>query len=320
MAADSRWRRGALATMTSLQMHVVSAVLRLTRKRGMATAEAGRRRVAAPKGPSGPPAKLRRRHDVSSRRIGDVDCHTVAPRGGRAARAAIYLHGGAYISEISPQHWTLISRMADAGVRVEVPSYGLAPQHTYRDAYPFVTEVYRQLLAEVQAPEVSVVGDSAGGGLALGLAQALPTAGLPHPGRLVLVAPWLDLTLSNPDLPAVEARDPWLSTAGLHEAARAWAGGDDPTDPRLSPLNGALAGLAPTDLYVGTRDICLPDALLLRDRAAATSADLRLVVCEGAVHVYPLVPAPEGRAAAREIVATVAGTATGRPTGAGPAR
>jgi epsilon-lactone hydrolase len=306
--------------MTSLQMRVVVAVLRLTRKRGMATAERGRRRVAAPKGPSGPPARLRARHDVRTRRVGAFDCHTVAPRGGRTTRAAIYLHGGAYISEISPQHWTLISRMADAGVRVEVPSYGLAPQHTYRDAYPFVTEVYRELLADAAAPAISVVGDSAGGGLALGLAQVLGAAGLPQPGRLVLVAPWLDLTLSNPGLPAVEARDPWLSTAGLHEAAAAWAGGDDPTDPRLSPINGSLAGLPPTDLYVGTRDICLPDALLLRDRADAAGADLRLVVCDGAVHVYPLVPAPEGRAAAREIVASVAGTPAARSTGTDPAR
>jgi epsilon-lactone hydrolase len=112
--------------------------------------------------------------------------------------------------------------------------------------------------------------------------------------------------MGNPDIPRVEVRDPWLSRAGLHEAASAWAGGDDPTDPRLSPLNGPLTGLAPIDVYVGTRDICLPDSLLLRDRALAEGAPLRLTVCEGAVHVYPLVPAPEGRAAAREIVREIA--------------
>jgi monoterpene epsilon-lactone hydrolase len=32
---------------------------------------------------------------------------------------------------------------------------------------------------------------------------------------------------------------------------------------------------------------------------------LQVTVCEGAVHVYPLVPAPEGRTAAREIVASI---------------
>jgi monoterpene epsilon-lactone hydrolase len=291
--------------MASLQMRAVSAALRLTRKPRMATAERARKRMAAPKGPADPPAKLRKRHDVSSRQVGGFPCHSVAPRGRRAERAAVYLHGGAYISEISPQHWALISQLADAGVRVEVPSYGLAPQYTYRDAYPFLTAVYRQLLADVDASAVTLVGDSAGGGLALGFAQTLLGTDLPQPRRLVLISPWLDLTLSHPDLPAVELRDPWLSSVGLAEAARSWAGGDDPTDPRLSPGNGPLAGLAPVDVYVGTREICLPDVLQLQDRGATEDVKLQVTVCEGAVHVYPLVPAPEGRTAAREIVASI---------------
>jgi monoterpene epsilon-lactone hydrolase len=291
--------------MASLQMRAVSAALRLTRKPRMATAERARKRMAAPKGPADPPAKLRKRHDVSSRQVGGFPCHTVAPRGRRAERAAVYLHGGAYISEISPQHWALISQLADAGVRVEVPSYGLAPQYTYREAYPFLTAVYRQLLADVDASAVTLVGDSAGGGLALGFAQTLLGTDLPQPRRLVLISPWLDLTLSHPDLPAVELRDPWLSSVGLAEAARSWAGGDDPTDPRLSPGNGPLAGLAPVDVYVGTREICLPDVLQLQDRGATEDVKLQVTVCEGAVHVYPLVPAPEGRTAAREIVASI---------------
>jgi monoterpene epsilon-lactone hydrolase len=291
--------------MSSLQMSVVRGLLRLAYKPRMATVERARKRIAAPKGPSGPPDRLRRRHDVTSRMVGGFPCHTVAPRARPAGRAVVYLHGGAYIGEIAPQHWALISKMADAGVRVDVPIYGLAPQHTHREAYAFLTEVYRELLADVDASGISLVGDSAGGGLALGLAQTLDDAGLPQPGRIVLLSPWLDLTLSNPDLPAVEKRDPWLSSAGLHEAAKVWAAGDDPTDPRLSPGNGRLAGLAPVDVYVGTREICLPDVLLLQERARAEGADVQVTICAGAVHVYPLVPAPEGRAAARTIVASV---------------
>jgi acetyl esterase/lipase len=292
--------------MTSLRMRALATFLRLAYKPRMATVDRARARIAAEKGSPAPPAALRRRHDVRSRDVGGFPCHTVAPRGRTADRAALYLHGGAYISEISPQHWALISRLADAGVRVEVPSYGLAPQHTYREAYPFVTAVYRDLLTEVDASAVTVVGDSAGGGLALGLAQTLTDSDLPQPRRVVLISPWLDLTLGHPDLPAVEARDPWLCSVGLAEAARVWAGGDDPTAPRLSPGNGPLTGLAPINVYVGTREICLPDALQLQERARAEGVKVEVTVCEGAVHVYPLVPAPEGRAAARAIVDLVA--------------
>jgi acetyl esterase/lipase len=291
----------------SLQMRVVSTFLRLTYKPRMATVERAHKRIAEPKGSTEPPAKVRCRHEVSRRLVEGFPCFTVAPRDRMAERAAIYLHGGAYISEIAPQHWALISRLADAGVRVEVPLYGLAPQHTHRDAYPLITAVYRDLLVEVDAAAITLAGDSAGGGLALGFAQTLAAQGLPQPRQLVLLSPWLDLTLSHPDLPAVEARDPWLSSVGLVEAGKAWAGGDDPTDPRLSPLNGPLAGLAPLHVYVGTHELCFPDALALEERGDRDEVAIRVAVCEGAVHVYPLVPAPEGRTAARAIVDLVAG-------------
>lgn len=292
--------------MASLQMRVIRGVLRLTRKPRTATVERARTRIAAPKGSNEPPAALRSRHDVRTRSVQGFPCTTVAPRDGGTGRAVVYLHGGSYTGEIAPQHWALASKLADAGVRVEVPLYGLAPQHTYREAYPFVTKVYRDLLAEVDASAVTVAGDSAGGGLALGFAQTLSAEGLPQPRKLVLLSPWLDLTLSHPDLPALEPRDPWLNIDGTVEAGKVWAGGDDPTQPRLSPINGTLAGLAPMDVYVGTRELCLPDVLLLQERAAAAGAELRATVCPGAVHVYPLVPAPEGRAEARRIVEEIA--------------
>ena len=288
-------------------MRVVEQVMRVAFKPRMATVERAHRRIAAPKGSNEAPAGLRRRHEVRRRLVQGFPVYTVTPRNRSSDRAAVYLHGGAYIGEIAPQHWALISRLADAGVRVEVPLHGLAPQYTHRDAYPFLTAVYRDLLADVDAAAVTIAGDSSGGGLALGFAQTLAELGLPQPRLLVLLSPWLDLTISNPDVPAVEARDPWLAGVGLRVAGRAWAGGDDPTGPRLSPGNGPLAGLAPMDVHVGTHEICLPDVLRLHARAAAEGAELRLAVCEGAVHVYPLVPVPEGRRAARQIVQRIAG-------------
>ena len=138
------------------------------------------------------------------------------------------------------------------------------------------------------------------------MAQGQVQPGLPQPRKLVLLSPWLDLTLSHPDLPALEPRDPWLNIEGTVEAGKVWAGGDDPTQPRLSPINGQLAGLAPMDVTVGTHELCLPDVRLLEQRAEAAGADIRVTVCPGAVHVYPLVPAPEGRAEARRIVAEIA--------------
>lgn len=292
--------------MASVQMQALALLLRVTRKPRMATAERARRRLAKPKGPAEPPSQLTSQCAVSERRVGDFVCYTVAPPGGDFTHAVLYLHGGSYISEITSQHWSFIGRMAGAGARVEVPIYGLAPQHTYRDAYPLITDVYRDLVSDSDGKGVSVVGDSAGAGLALGFAQSLQATELPQPRQLVLLSPWLDLTLSNPDIPRVQRRDPWLSRQGLLEAGKAWAGGDDPTDFRLSPLNGPLTGLPPVTLYVGTHDILYPDALRLRDQLEAAGVPARLVVAEGAFHVYVLAPVPEGREAASTIVRDLA--------------
>jgi len=291
----------------SLQMRAVAAYVRLTYKKRHATTAGARRLLAAAKGESAPPARLRSRHQVCCRQVAGFDCWTVTPTGRAGERVVVYVHGGAYVSEIVAQHWGLISRLADAGVRVEVPLYGLAPQHTYREAYQLLEAVYRDLLADVDPSAVTLAGDSAGGGLILGFAQTLAAAGLPRARRLVLIAPWLDITMSNPAIPAVEARDPMLGWVGAVEIGRAWAGGDDPADPRLSPINGPLTGLPPLDVYAGTRDLLLPDMVRLRERAAAEDVTMRLTVCEGAVHVYPLTPTPEGRAAAAAIVNEIAG-------------
>ncbi|WNM34781.1 alpha/beta hydrolase [Streptomyces sp. Li-HN-5-11] len=281
----------------SAQMRVVAAYLRLARATGAFP--------PAQQDPPRPPRRLARRHRVAVRHVGAFECHTVLPRDRTTERAVLYLHGGSYVSHMSPQHWQLISRMADAAIRVEVPHYGLAPRYTHRDAYPFVTAVYRELLAGTAPDRTAIVGDSAGGGLALGLTQTLTASRLPQPGRLVLIAPWLDVTLTNPGIAALESHDPMLSRADLLAAARGWAGGDDPALPRLSPVNGPLSPLPPTDVYIGTRDLFLPDVRRLADRAAAAGTTMNVVTCEGGVHDYPLVPAPEGRAAARAIVRSV---------------
>lgn len=131
----------------SLAMHAVALYLRVTAKPGSSTAARAQDRMRKPKGTAQPPAALSRRHDVSVRQVAGFACWSVLPRGRAATRGAVYLHGGAYTSEITRQHWALVGALADDGVRVEVPLYGLTPQHTYREAYPLVIEVYRQLLS-----------------------------------------------------------------------------------------------------------------------------------------------------------------------------
>ncbi|MFE1440172.1 alpha/beta hydrolase fold domain-containing protein [Streptomyces sp. NPDC058739] len=288
--------------MSSLMMHVTALVVRTAYQRRMRTAQRVRQWMDAPKRPAAPPSRLRRRHTVTSRRLGGFTTWSIVPKRPRAGKAVLYVHGGGYYLPIQSAHWNLISALADSGVRVEVPLYPLAPEYTAKDAYPFLTRVYEELVSETGDPSrITLMGDSAGGGLALGLAQ-VAAAGRMRPGRIILISPWLDLTLSDPAIAELGAKDPWLAQEGLIAAGHTWAGHWDPAEARLSPLNGPLADLPPTHLYIGDRDIFWADAHSLARAARGAGRDIDLVEMPGGVHVYPLTPTPEGCAARAAII------------------
>lgn len=282
----------------SWQSKAVAAYVRSTRKRLYSTSAGAERVLAAPKGPSRPPRRLAKRFDMTKKSIEGFDVHTASLESSDHSATVIYLHGGAYVNEIQRLHWKLIADVvAGAKVDVWVPIYGLAPQYDADTAIRFVHNVFRE--ASSTGP-IYVMGDSAGGGLALAAALSWNQAAQGAAVGLTLIAPWLDIALRNPDIADLELRDPWLSTPGLRRVGQAWAGEIPSDDPRVSPLFGDLSALPLTDLYVGDRDITLADCRLFRDKAPPD----RLVYHEqpGGVHVYPLLPVPEGRAARRDIV------------------
>lgn len=284
-------------------MAIVSAYVRRTRKPVWSDPEKFAARLRAPKADPAPPRRTRSRHLLEETTVRGFRHFTVRPRGAATGRSVLYLHGGGYVNSISPQHWALVSRLCDQGATVHVPLYGLAPQHTFTEAYELLDRVYDGLAAE----ELVIMGDSAGGGLALGFAQTLRDTGRPPPRALTLIAPWLDIACRNPEIDALEPLDPWLARPGALLAGRAWAGGADRDDPRLSPVLGDMAGLPPLRVYCGTRDIVYPDVKVLDRKARDAGVAVDLTIAEGACHVYPLVPTRMGRRARGRIVAMAAG-------------
>ena len=295
--------------MSSWQMQGVAAFVRLAYKRRFATEAAGRATLAKAKGRSAPPPGIRKRCAVAHRQVNGRDVYVLRSRraAGPSEHSVVYLHGGAYASEIVKEHWALIAYLAEqTGHDVHVPIYGLAPQHHALEALDLATKLITDLSANGR--RCYLTGDSSGGGLALLAAQAVAEdPGQPVAG-LTVIAPWLDLTMTNPGIPAVERTDPWLTRAGLHPIAAAWAGGVPLTDPRLSPISGRLDNLPPLQVLVGTRDITLPDCRLLRDRATTPGTSLTYHEEPGAIHNYPLLPVPEARPGRQAIVAHIRAT------------
>lgn len=153
----------------------------------------------------------------------------------------------------------------------------------------------------------------AGGGLAASYCEYLGEEGLAQPDAMILLSPWVDVSMSNPDIEDYESADPMLSAYGLTEMGRYWAGDLDLTDYRVSPLYGDVSVLQNVCLFVGAREIFYPDVTefytLLQDNGVASE----LYVGEGMNHDYPLYPIPEAVDAWEricELVETVAADAS----------
>jgi acetyl esterase/lipase len=145
-------------------------------------------------------------------------------------------------------------------------------------------------------------GDSAGGGYALAIAQALRDRGSSQPTHLLLHAPWVDLTTSTPETVEVSAGDPWLFLGKLHAYAGWWAGSeDDLARPEVSPALGDLSGLPPGLVFCGTRDTLMPGCRLLARLGSEAGWELTYVEVPDLIHVFPMLPLiPEARRAWRQ--------------------
>lgn len=212
----------------------------------------------------------------------------------------LYIHGGAYVNNFSLPHWRAMAEWAETtGCGMVIPNYPLLFRYTAKDAHPLMLQLYRQLQERFSAKHILVMGDSAGGGFSLALAQEIQqTDSLDLPSRLILISPWVDV-LGGDD--ALQEYDTFLNNEVLRHVGADWAGELDPRDPIVSPLYGDMQALPPTDLFTGTWEVFYTDIVKTCDKMKAAGVDVNLHVKEKMGHVYPLWPCPEGKDARKEI-------------------
>ena len=253
-----------------------------------------------------PPTSLTRLSTrVSRSRTAGMTVWTLRPRRGRPVARVVYVHGGGYVHPLSADYWRLVRTLADTPAEVVVPAYPLAPDATVDDVLP------RLLQAEAQGGRTDprlptiLMGDSAGGALAIVMAlrrrdlDERPLAGV------VALSPWLDATLDEEAVRDLEASDPMLAESGLRAAGRWWAGVRTPSDPHVSPVQARLGGLPPLDVFIGAHDILRPAVDDLADRARHDGADLHVHESPAMFHVWMTRAIPEGRRTRRELVRLV---------------
>ncbi|MFL6134654.1 MAG: alpha/beta hydrolase fold domain-containing protein [Nocardioidaceae bacterium] len=256
-----------------------------------------------------PPRRVAARFDVRHEEPVDgsgLPCFEVRAPRAQPQRTVLYLHGGGFVSGLDRFHWRYAARLAgQLGVRVVLPDYPLTPTYTWRDSLPALTGLFERLA--VESPHgVVLMGDSAGGGLALALAQQVGMRSGPQPTHLIMFAPWVDLTGKTSGTDEAARQDPWLTLSKLKLYGNWWGAGN-PHAPEGSPLFGDLSRLPPTMVLCGTRDLLAPQSRALVARTQQAGVPVTYVEEPGLLHVYPLLPVPEARRAFSQVTAFLNG-------------
>ncbi|WP_320669419.1 alpha/beta hydrolase [Patulibacter defluvii] len=251
-----------------------------------------------------PPRAVRRHHHCTAVEHGGARAvwldRNHAPEG-----VLVFLHGGSYVSGPFLDQWQYLSRLCRrTGMAGLLVDYRLAPQHPFpaalEDALAVIDGATRERLLRPGA--WSLLGDSAGGGLAVAVASRLRDGAGDPPAALVLCSPWLDLAVADPDARRLARVDAMLTLDGLARHAAAYAGDRPLDDPLLSPLHGDPHGLPPTMIHTGTRELFLPDVRTWERRCREAGVTVVSREQPGGFHGYVTAVAslPEARRAADE--------------------
>ncbi len=221
---------------------------------------------------------------------------------GSSRNTVFYIHGGAYFMDFAGPHWRLLEKLIEeTDVQVIAPGYRLVPFATYREAFDLIVPLYGEYCEKHPDKNIILMGDSAGGGLALSLTEHFKAKGMHRPDRLILLSPWVDISLENEQIKEYESIDPFLKAAPLRDCAELWKGDLDIHDWRVSPIYGDLKGIRNVTVFVGTDEILYPDitkcfGMLDRDPSN------ELITGKEMNHVYPLFPIPEAKPAVDKII------------------
>lgn len=207
-------------------------------------------------------------------------------------RAILFVHGGGFYSGSPETHRAMAGALAKAAsADVFVIDYRLMPDYAYPTQIDDALSAYRWLLQSgYQSENIVIVGDAAGGNIALEATLRQMRAKRPLPAAVAVISPITDLARTGasmrPDTGIEKATDGLRSEA----VRKTYLGDTAPTDPDASPLYADLTGFPPLLLQVGSREALLDDTLRLADKAKGAGVDVTAEVWPGMIHQWHLFP------------------------------
>lgn len=226
-----------------------------------------------------PPQRMKKKY-----RIQEVykDCFEVIPKTIKSQTIMIYFHGGAYVGGLTKAHWKFACKLASSNqCKVLVIDYLLTPTFHYNDTIKHALNNYNLIHDSHPDSEIILIGDSAGGGLAIALSKALYLEDLKKPKAVIALCPWLDLTKSY----SSESNDLILNTAFLKHYALLYSN-NETSNPLVSPIMVDSQKLPPVHLLTCTGDLLNKEAKIFKDKANRLGVEIDYYEQEGMFHTY----------------------------------
>ena len=248
-----------------------------------------------------PPRFLRKLMKITEQQVHGFPMYLLSSHEGRNNKVLLYFHGGAYnIGPLIPQ-WTRMRDLVEKyHCTVALLDYPKSPDYQCGKTLDICMEAYDRLSMAFGKDNISLIGDSAGGGLALSLSMLRKAKGKSLPQRLILISPWLDVSMSHNEIPDFEPLDLSLDPIGLKVQGKYYAGDLDLQDPMVSPVFGDMTDQPPMDVFVGTHELFYPDCRDFCEKYKAQGVTMHAY--EEMQHDWVMMPTPEGDQAIAEII------------------
>lgn len=200
----------------------------------------------------------------------------------------LYIHGGCYMYGNVNNYCTIPVQISNAtGLKVLSVNYRLAPENPFPKGLEDVISVYAYLLEEgYSSNNITIVGDSAGGGLALAVVLKLRDLRIDLPAALGLFSPWVDLTLSGDTIETLKEYDIILSKKQLEGSAKIYAGKEKLDNHLISPIFADYKDFPPMMIIAAGREILLSDSMNLARKATLDKTTVNLMIWDNLHHVF----------------------------------
>lgn len=202
----------------------------------------------------------------------------------KSEKVILYIHGGSYVGELEKYHWHFFKDIInDTKATIIVPDYPLTPENTYIETFNMMQPLYEQIIKNMEDKEFILMGDSAGGGMALALYEQNAELGNRLPNKTILISPWLDVRMENPMIDNID--DPILKKSLLKLSGKRYAGKKGMESYLVNSVLGPTDKFKNIYFFSGTRDMLNPDA---KEFALKNKEKITLHEYENAVHNFVL--------------------------------